>query len=576
MMRLRRADRRRTAVVATTVAACALAVPASAQASAIVDLGAQTWQQGTSAGFGLSGPTTIAAAAGTYSAGSNATVEWCTPYAASAIQSAVVNVARAQAASPVVLSAGPNADGSGGVSAPDSVIPAGAVGTNLVLSPLGSACVAARVAQSAAGTSTARQWTVALADVALVDEQGPSVSDLQVVGPETNGWYTGPLTVLWQAADNQLLRGTTGVQISDGATVSLGDAADNTQLSAVIDSGADGLHTVTVYRTAGGGWPTAEESVSINVDRTPPSVPQMIAPPSGAYPVTLMTTPSTDGASGSGGARIEFTDDGGMTILGSNTLTQPGSYAVAARAIDVAGNASAWSAPIEVVVPASAAGAPGGAGTRGGGAVLHLSRITVDGHAPGADATIALTRTWGSHIAIAATLADGLGHAAAGAHVTVADGTGVLARGTTNASGHVLIAVPVRRSGTLMLSANGGGALVEVDLRMRPLLSLSAGERHAIAGHALTLGAHRVLTVTGTAAPRALVAGQPVQLEYLLGGTWLPLGAPGTVARSGTWRVRYVVARPGSAIVRMRVVLPSQPGLSFAAGSTPAFRVAIG
>ncbi len=160
----------------------ALALPASAQASALVDLGAQTWQQGISAGFGLTGPTTVVAAAGTYSAGSNATVEWCSPYAASAIQGAVVNVARAQAASPVVINAGPNADGSGGVSEPDSAIPTGSVGTNLVLNPLGTPCVAARVAQSAAGTSAARQWTVALSDVSLVDEQGPAVSNLRVVG----------------------------------------------------------------------------------------------------------------------------------------------------------------------------------------------------------------------------------------------------------------------------------------------------------------------------------------------------------------------------------------------------------
>ncbi len=395
------------------------------------------------------------------------------------------------------------------------------------------------------------------------------------MGPETNGWYTGPLTVFWQAADNQLLRGTTGVQVSDGSTVSLGDAADNTTLTATVDPGADGPHTVTVYRTAGGGWPTAEESVTINVDRTPPSVPQMIAPPPGEYPVTLTTTPSSDGASGSGVARIEFTDDGGQTVLASNILTSPGAYTVAARALDNAGNASSWSAPIEIIVPASASGSPGGSGSRGTASVLHLSRITIDEHLPGADAAIALTRTWGAHVTVDATLADGLGAPAPGARVTIADGVGVLARGTTNSSGHVAISVPVRRSGTITITANGGGALVRIDLRMRPLLALAAGERHAISGRPLTLGAHRTLTITGTASPTPLVAGQPVQLEYLLGGTWLPLGAPGTVTRSGRWRVRYAVARPGSALVRMRVLLPSQPGLSFAAGTSPVFKVSI-
>ena len=106
-------------------------------------------------------------------------------------------------------------------------------------------------------------------------------------------------------------------------------------------------------------------------------------------------------------------------------------------------------------------------------------------------------------------------------------------------------------------------------------MSLTAGERHAITGRPLALGAHRVLTVVGTAAPVPVVAGQPVQLEYLLGGTWLPLGAPATIAHTGRWRVRYVVARPGTAVVRMRVLVPSQPGLPFAAGTTPVFTVAI-
>jgi hypothetical protein len=553
-----------------------LVLPAYAQASAVVDLGAQAWLGATNAGFVAQGPTTITAAAGTFSAGSAASFSWCTPYAASTIQSAVVNVARGQAASPVVISAGPNPDGSGGLSEADSAIPTGTVGTNLVLSPLGSTCVAARVAQSTAGTSASRQWTVALSDVALVDEQGPSVSNLVVHGPETNGWYTGTVTALWQAADNQLLRGLTGAQISDGSTVSLGDAADNTTLSATLDPGADGPHSVTVYRTAGGGWPTAESSVTINIDRTPPSVPQVIAPPAGAYPVTLTTTPSTDGASGSGVARIEFTADGGTTLLASNTLTRPGSYMVAARAVDLAGNTSVWSAPIAVVVPASASGSPGGAGSQGSSAALHLSRITVDGHAPGSNAAIALTRTWGAHIRVAATVVDGLGAPAAGARITLGDAVGVLASGTTTSAGHVLIVVPVRRSGAVLLTANGGGALVRIDLLMRPLLALAAGERHAITGRPLTLGAHRVLTVTGTALPGPVVARQPVQLEYLLGHTWLPLGAPGVVARNGHWRVRYVVARPGSAVVRMRVLLPSQPGLPFAAGTSPVFRVAIG
>ena len=548
----------------------ALIVPATAQSGALVDLGARSWLGATTAGFAPDGPNTIVAPPGIYSVGSAAGFSWCSPYANSLIQSAVVHVTRAAAASAVTISAGPHTNGSGGLAKTDAEIPAGSVGTNLTLDPLGSVCVGADVRQTHAARSTVkRTWTLSLADTVLEDEQGPSVSDLQVHGPETNGWLTGAITVLWEADDNALLRGTTGVEVSDGAAANLGNAADNVELSATLDPGADGTHTVTVYRTAGGGWPTAEQTVTIKVDRTPPTVPQMIAPPTGAFPVELRTTPSSDGATGSGVAAYQFTDDAGATILASDTLTRPGTYTVCARAVDVAGNTSAWSLPIAIVVPANASGSPGG------GTVLHLAAVAVDGRAPSANGTFSLTRTFDDRLELRGTLANPPGTAAPHASVTVADAGRVLARGRTNARGQFALAIPVRRSGTMTLHADDGGALIGISVKMRPLLVLTRAERRAVAGAPLPVGADRSITVTGTAAPTPLVAGQPVQLEYLLGRSWLPLGAPSTVTAGGHWRVRYAVANPGRAEVDMRVVLPTQPGLAFAAGISPVFRVAI-
>lgn len=561
------APRRRRWALPTGIAAGAvlLAVPALAQGGMPVELGSQAWQQATSSGFAVPNATGVTAAAGTYSAGSGAGFSWCTPDAESSISAAVVHVTRAQAAASATIAVGPSTSGAGGVSESDGLVPEGATGTNITLSGLDASCVGAAVRQAAAGTSTAaRHWTLSLAAVTLTDEQGPSVSDLQIVGPETNGWYTGDIKVFWEAADNALLRGTTGVQISDGATDDLGDAADNVQLSATLDPGADGTHTVTVYRTGGGGWATATASQTIQVDRTPPSVPQMVAPPAGAYPVALATTGSSDPVSGV--AAIQFTDDSGASVLGSNVLTRPGTYRIQARAIDGAGLASAWSPAIAVVVPVD--------GQAGG--VLHLARFAVDGRAPGGAGASALVRTWGTHVRVTGTVADALGAGAAGARMTVTQAGVTIARARANARGAFTLLAPVRRSGTLLLHADGGGALADVDLHMRPLLVLTGAAAHATGGRALRVASGGTITISGVARPTPLVDTRPVQLEYLLDGTWLPLGLPGTIGRTGRWQVRYTVARPGSAVVDLRVVLPSQPGLPFATGISPVVRVAIG
>ncbi len=246
-------------------------------------------------------------------------------------------------------------------------------------------------------------------------------------------------------------------------------------------------------------------------------------------------------------------------------------YAVEARRVDVAGMPAPGAPPSTSRFPP-----PDGSGT-GGGATTSISPASPSTGGRRATSGVASVD---AHVLIVVPgrpqrRPNGLGHVVGGARVVAADARGVLARGTTNGGGRIVLTVPVRRSGSIALTANGGGPLIRVALRMRPLIVLSAHDRHAISGTPLRLGPRRVLSVSGTAAPGGVVAGQPVELEYLVGRTWLPLGLPVPVSRNGHWRLTYAVARPGSAVVRMRVVMPSQPGLPFAAGASAAFRVAI-
>jgi len=563
---------------AATLGVATLAALASAASGALADLGGQAWQSATTSGFAISSPTMITAPAGTYSAGSGAGMSWCSPYDQSSIESAVVTATRNQAASPVALTAGPNPDGSGGTSTPDSALTSGSSGTTVPITANGSACVGAAITQQSIATSPARSWTLKLSDVVLNDLEGPAVSGLTVLGPHTNGWYTGPVTIEWQASDNALLRGTTGVQISAGPSVDLGDAADNTTLVTTLDPGADGPHTITAYRTGAGGWATATTETSINVDRTAPSVPQVLVQPTSTGPLTITTSGSSDGATGSGVARIDLSIDGGLSVLAHPVLAFPGTYEVEARAVDVAGNQSAWSAPTTLTV-APLGGSPGstpaGAGGRPDpGAVLHLADTTVDGHIPTATATWSLTRTYGTTFTVTGTIADALGVGAPQTPVLISDLDGIVATTTTDLGGRFSLIVPVRRSSDLTLSAHGRG-LLTVGVTMRPVITLTAREQRAIHHTPLPLARHRTIVLSGTVQPAAILAGQSLALEYRLGRNWLPLGLPTTIAADGSWRTSYPLTRPGRAVITVRVALQSAPGLPFAGAVSSAVRVAV-
>lgn len=555
--------------------ACAVATPAAA---VTVPLGPQAWQSSTEAGFAVTSGTTVRAPVGTYANGSWSGFSWCTPYRASRIQRAVVRAHRYHAASTVRVEVGPNADGSLGWSQPESSIPQGAVGLPIALEPLGSTCVGARTRQTGnQQVAYQRIWDLALEDVVLSDDQGPSIDSFRIEGAQTAGWYTGPVTAVWTSSDNDLLRGGTGASVTGGSSVERGNAADGAELRSVLDPGPDGPRTVRVWRTGGVGWGTAERTLDIRVDRTPPSVPVLTATPAarGQAPIVLAAGGSVDPPGGSGLARYELTADGGQTVLRSATLTRAGGYEIRGRAVDVAGNASPWSLPIQVEVtstvqpllPSGTAG--GGPSTPGLRALSGVRLVQLGALRPRmktrARTHIQLRPVWGTRPVVTGRFVSSGGSGARGLDVVVQrPGGAVVGRGRTDARGRFRAAFATPSSGTYRIVAVGQPEVVgRAYVAVRPRLTFAPGIGS-------TLHPGRRIVLRGRAEPARLVAGRPVQMEYRSGHQWLPLGRPSVVTKAGQWRLAYQVLRPGRASVEVRVVLPAQRGTGLAPGTSRA------
>ncbi len=344
--------------------AAALALTATPAVSATVTLGPQGWQTTNQVGLIPVGPTTIRSLPGYHPAGEYAGFTWCTPYRGTSIIGAHVVSYRYHKPTTTRIESSGHPDGSLGHTWPESQLPTGHPGHLDPLTDFKSRCVGARVRQTGSqDVAYHRIWDLVLQNVVLSDDQGPSVDTLRLDGPQKSGWFTGPVTVTWTSTDNDFHRGTTGASIGSAAQ-ERGDPADGRAVQAVLDPGPDGLRTVRAWRTGGGGWATAERTTEIRVDRTPPSIPTVIAVPDarGAGPITIAGDAAVDAPGGSGHDRYEYTTDQGRTLLTAASITRPGTYSVRARAIDKAGNASEWSLPLTVQVTGrgsdSGAGAP--------------------------------------------------------------------------------------------------------------------------------------------------------------------------------------------------------------------------
>jgi hypothetical protein len=591
---------RRRALTFSGLAVLAIGIAEPAGAAVLVPLGTQQWQASTEAGFAVTSPTTLRAPAGSYQNGAWAGFSWCTPYRASRIHRVVVRAYRYHQSSVVRIEVGPNTDGSLGPSQPESTLPTGDPGTPISIDPLLTACVGARARQTGTQQVTfSRIWNLVLEDVVLSDDQGPSIDAFRLEGPQQAGWFTGPVTVVWSASDNDLLRGVTGAAITPGGdSIDRGDTADGTEMRSTLNPGSDGSHTVRVWRTGGNGWKTAEHTADIRVDRTPPSVPIVAASPAarGPAPIVLTASGSVDAPNGSGLARYEFTTDDGRTLLQTASITRVGRFDIRARAVDIAGNASAWSLPIQVEVtgPAQTAQPSGAPATPDGPAAPSATPGELPDLTGVRLATLGAARprvrerprthlqlrpVWGSRGIVVGRFVRGDGTGLADVPVVARGPRGVdLGKARTDSTGRFRVSFRTTRSGTYSIVAVGrpevgGRAYVAVRPTVavdRRLISSSAYSDQMIA-----LRPGRWIVVSGTAAPRRLMAGRAVQLQYRSGREWLPVGAPTTVNSRGRWVLRYRVARPGRVSVLMRVVLPGPRRLGFAQGMTSPFVVRI-
>jgi hypothetical protein len=588
--------RSRRRLGASLAIAMAISAPTAA-AGILVPLGPQAWQSTHENGFAVTSATTLRAPAGSYAAGASGGFSWCTPYRATSIQRATFKAYRYhQTPSTARVEVGPRTDGSLGPSYVESTIPAGSGGFEIPVESLASSCVGARMRQTGAQqNSTQRIWDLVLANVVLSDDQGPTVDNLRLEGPQAAGWFTGPITVVWSGSDNDLLRGTTGATILNGGqTVDRGDAADGVELRSTLDPGADGPHIVRAVRNGGGGWPVADRVIETKVDRNAPSIPVLSAAPTarGTAPIALSPTGSIDPPGGSGLTRYELTTDGGRTILQSASLTRVGRYDVRARAVDIAGNASAWSLPIQVEVTGTQPGQPAASETptaeppAAGGGLPDLTGVTLARLGATRPRVKVRARTyvqlrpiWGARSIVVGRFVGADRKGLNGATVVARTPTGeTVGQTTTNPAGKFRLKFKGTVTGTYSIAVLGqpeviGRAYVVVRPRIRldrRIVSIRRG-----IGRTVALRPGRIIVVSGRAAPKRLVANRLAQLEYLGNGQWQSLGSPTAIDRRGRWKVRYALARPGRALVQMRVVVRGQRGLGFALGRTPRFSIEV-
>ncbi|MCC6830155.1 MAG: hypothetical protein IT200_02315 [Thermoleophilia bacterium] len=206
-----------------------------------------------------------------------------------------------------------------------------------------SRCVALQVVMRRAVSATTVTWTTNLTRVAVLDQVGPSVSTPVVDA----AWVTGgAVPVHFDQSDNAFARGAVSAETVGGGSASLGDPSDGTVTAQVpVGNLPDGQHVVRVSRSAP-GWDTRTAVASFDLDRTPPSVPELSAATEAwtAASVWISSDPSADG-SGSGWSHNEFSVDGGPWTMRPNrwAVEAPGTHQVRARAVDRVGHASAAS-----------------------------------------------------------------------------------------------------------------------------------------------------------------------------------------------------------------------------------------
>ena len=229
------------------------------------------------------------------------------------------------------------------------------------------------------GASLHEAWSLVRgARVTLDDLEAPVVGAIEADGLADGGWHNGAGELVFTASDN------TGVQerrIVEGSVVRAIDLAPASAAGGCRDGtgvaftyvdpcagtrGVNGRRSLTVNPCGWGAGSHTIKAVAFDVDRAKTesapvtvkvdcSVPQVAVSLADATPVAgTGLTPSisaTDSASGVASTTVEVSVDGGMWQRSSGPVTVEAgrSYRFRARAVDVAGNTSAWSSSTTVL-----------------------------------------------------------------------------------------------------------------------------------------------------------------------------------------------------------------------------------
>ena len=287
------------------------------------------------------------------------------------------------------------------------------------------------------------------------------------------------------------------------------------------DALSEGPHTASATQSAGGVESDASAPVAFGIDTTPPAAPSIGSPSSG----TATSAPSV-AVSGAAvdpeAASVEVLVDGAVVATAPVvsggfdailTLAE-GAFTITARALDAAGNASASSTPVSLVVDRTAPATPAWSAP----SPTALALVPVSGTTePNAAAEIL-----DGGVRIATTTADGAG--AFSAEVALSEGTHALSVRVIDAAGNATVGEP---------------ADVVVDRTDPPVPVVGAPADGAILGvEDLVAGQ---VPFSGTAEPGALVE---IEIDGVSAGT-------AVADAEGAWAIAAVVPA-GDHVLRVR------------------------
>jgi hypothetical protein len=208
----------------------------------------------------------------------------------------------------------------------------------------------------AGNTETQKSLTV------RVDSAAPT-TQITTGGTGSNGWYRGPVQVGLTATDPEVGVNVTMYRVDGGLTM---------VYSAPFPVSGEGQHTVLYWSNDKLNHTEAQNSATIRIDSTIPTVQNSFSGPVGGNgyykgPVQFTMTASDNQ---SGLANIYYRINGGATLVYSSpfTIGVDGNYSVDYWSVDVAGNVSGVGTAlvkIDVSAPLTQATGSGTAGTNG-------------------------------------------------------------------------------------------------------------------------------------------------------------------------------------------------------------------